>query len=122
MNDEAVYRTAPATPGLLIRQSVGASRWRVCYQRGLPRLVYSATEPPDLMERLIPSMALPENSLQCRLSLFVSSPPTKENPTMQIPDNKRSHHKKKIAKKDERHFFKALNCHISKTVRAIPSN
>ena len=24
-------------------QSVGASRWRVCYQRGLPRLVFSLT-------------------------------------------------------------------------------
>ena len=24
-----------------IGQSGGASRWRVCYQRGLPRLVYS---------------------------------------------------------------------------------
>ena len=41
MNDEAVYRTAPATPGLLkIGQSGGAGRWRVCYQRGLSRLVF----------------------------------------------------------------------------------
>ena len=40
MNDEAVYRTAPATPGLLnIGKSGEASWWRVCYQRGLPRLV-----------------------------------------------------------------------------------
>ena len=27
---------------LFFRQSVEASRWRVCYQRGLPRLVYYA--------------------------------------------------------------------------------
>ena len=26
-----------------IGQSGGASRWRVCYQRGLPRLVYNQT-------------------------------------------------------------------------------
>ena len=25
-------------------QSGGASRWRVCYQRGLPRLVFNCTE------------------------------------------------------------------------------
>ena len=27
-----------------VGQSGGASRWRVCYQRGLPRLVFDKTE------------------------------------------------------------------------------
>ena len=42
MNYEAVYRTAPATRGLLIIEEenvekiVGISRWRVCYQQGYP--------------------------------------------------------------------------------------
>ena len=40
INHEAVYRTAPATRGLLkIGQSGGASRSAVCYQRNLPCLV-----------------------------------------------------------------------------------
>ena len=31
-------------PTKIIGQSGGASRWRVCYQRGLPRLVFSKSD------------------------------------------------------------------------------
>ena len=32
-------------------QSDGAGRWRVCYQRGLPRLVYFATQEKVIYQR-----------------------------------------------------------------------
>ena len=31
MNDEAVYRTAPAKPGLLISMKLGLNEYKVCF-------------------------------------------------------------------------------------------
>ena len=40
-------------------QSVGASRWRVCYQRGLPRLVFFFIENPHLSLKKGPDYTAP---------------------------------------------------------------
>ena len=54
------------------RQSGGASRWRVCYQRGLPRLVlqYTLVAIPNCTPLLHKIMVIVKTSGDCRQSNF----------------------------------------------------